>query len=79
MKYVKCHICGANLDHGERCDCHKTTETEALLYCYCDVCGGAILEGETFYLSPGMYVPVCAKCIDKAKRTAGYDQSARGA
>ena len=45
--YKKCHICGANLDHGEKCDCQKYT------YHALDTKGGShvvvmeVIEGET--------------------------------
>lgn len=30
MKYITCHLCSANLDHGEICDCDKdSTAREA--------------------------------------------------
>lgn len=29
MKYKTCPMCGANLDHGERCDCNKKTAVSA--------------------------------------------------
>lgn len=25
MKYYECPYCGSNLDHGETCDCQKST------------------------------------------------------
>ena len=78
----QCEYCGANLDHGERCDCRQE-DTMSFDYEYIEECITAIIRDHPNLSASGIGVKMCdiygkKLSVDNVRRVIGRMTSFSG-